>query len=71
MDVPGVGDITRCPLAMIDGETSMVLKLYSHYKNGYLPDAGGINDQPASLIKAFEIIESATNLAREKLQEDG
>jgi len=70
-NVPGIGDITRCPLAMINSEANGVLRLYNHYKNGYLPNAGGINEQSASLMRAFEIIESAHNKACERIKSDG
>jgi hypothetical protein len=36
--------------------------MYSHYKNGYLPVAGGILDQSNLFLRAMEIID---NLVRE------
>lgn len=36
---------------------SQLLKLYSFYKNGYLPQAGAIIDQSNHLIEAFRVLD--------------
>lgn len=34
------------------------MRLYTHYKNGLLPHAGGVMDQPAGYLEAMELIEN-------------
>ena len=51
-------DSRICPLPMITGETRSMLKLHAHYKNGILPNAGGILDQPSAYVEAMNIIEN-------------
>lgn len=64
--------VPRCPkrLWLEDGEgLSEVLWLYSNYKRGQLPGAGGLQDQPAQLMTYFRIIDAAAAQI-ERLQEE-
>jgi len=45
-----------CFLPMITPASQFLLKLYRHYKNGVLPHAGGLLDQPHYYAEAMEII---------------
>jgi len=40
-----------------------VLSFYSHYKNGFLPDSGGLLEQAATFLDAMNIIASAVTEA--------
>jgi len=42
------------------------LTLYGYYKKGMLPYSGGVNGQPAKLIDAFHVIDSALSDAQEE-----
>lgn len=42
---------------MITSETQTWLHLSAHYKNGVMPNAGGLLDQPAAYLEAMEVIE--------------
>jgi hypothetical protein len=65
-NVEGVGDITRCPVAMITPLTWSVLDIYNqcrtatefgYQSNGILPGPGGLMNQSDTLMKAFAIID--------------
>lgn len=51
-------DLKECPIFLASENTWSVIRLYSHYKNGYLPIAGGINDQTPQFLRSMEIIDS-------------
>lgn len=53
--VPGVIESNTCLLPMVTDESRTYLKLNKHYKNGYLPHAGGLLDQLNPFITAMEI----------------
>ena len=44
---------------MVTNAEWALLRLSAHYRNNYLPLAGGLLDQPAAFIEAMEIIEGA------------
>ncbi|OED38494.1 hypothetical protein AB834_00850 [PVC group bacterium (ex Bugula neritina AB1)] len=56
--------LNKCPVRYIDSETLEILSLYSHYKNGFLADTGGLREQSirylmfmdftSSVVSAFE-----------------
>lgn len=53
------GEVFRvCPLPQVTEFSREMLKLHMHYKNGYLPENGGLMRQPAGFLRAMEIIES-------------
>lgn len=48
--------IWECPLTFYNEEIGQALVLYSAYKNGFLPDNGGILDQTARFSDYMDII---------------
>lgn len=42
---------------MVKPEAMDVLFLFQHYKNNYLLEAGGLNDQPALYLEIMEMVE--------------
>jgi hypothetical protein len=46
-----------CLRRLIQPRSRQFLDLYSHYKNGILPLAGGLLDQPACYIRAMSTID--------------
>lgn len=53
-----------CLLPMITDTSSSLLRLYGHYKSGYLPFYGGVLDQPRAFVDAMEIIDGTLNSIR-------
>lgn len=51
-------NIHYCPLSVATPEIGQYLNLYTHYKNGYLPVAGGMLDQTARYTRMMGIIQS-------------
>ena len=46
---------------MMTADSHRFLRLYNHYKNGLLPQAGGICDQPNLYLEAMEMLETTFN----------
>lgn len=59
-EIPGVIASPVCLLPMISDFSRECLRLFSHYKNGYLLTAGGLYDQPRKYLKAMELIDGYT-----------
>jgi hypothetical protein len=55
--IPGVIESTRCLRKLISDRSRLMLELYGHYKNGILPVAGGLLDQPYSYYRAMTVID--------------
>ncbi len=56
--VPGIVEKSPiCPRRLITPASSFYLDLYRHYRNGVLPVAGGLLDQPYVYMRAMTIIE--------------
>jgi hypothetical protein len=51
----------KCPRYLIDGAVDEYIRLYTHYKNGFLMNPGGILQQPALYVECMEIIHGAVN----------
>lgn len=47
-----------CLLPMITEDSRALMQLFTHYKNGFMPFAGGVYDQPAVFGEAMALIES-------------
>ena len=50
--------LTTCPRYFVKRHGrafSRLAELYAHYKNGFLPDRGGIQDQSALTMEALQI----------------
>lgn len=52
----GVFQSRTCLLPMITPESYFLLRLHSHYKQGLLPYAGGLLEQPNFYLEAMEIL---------------
>lgn len=55
-EIKGVIRSNVCLLPMIKEASFDAIRLYEHYKSGYLPYDGGILDQPGIYIDAIDII---------------
>lgn len=63
--------VRRCPVKILTPFTRRCMSLYAHYKNGFLPNAGGIADQPAWYVTAMEILESdVVTIQHEQLERE-
>jgi len=60
--------IKRCPIKLITPVTIRIMQLYRFYKQGFLPNTGGILQQSSVLLTAFDVIEN--EIERIKEQED-
>ena len=69
-EIPEYGELWRCPLAVIPENIYQVLDLYRNCRrrgeygmeaNGILPNPGGLLDQPAVLIDAFNVLDNVRN----------
>lgn len=56
---------------MITDFSTQMIGLYWHYKNGLLPVAGGILDQPDIYLNAMRVIDSAYNRIQLERQKHG
>ena len=56
--------LDRCPAGFVDVKTLKAFKLFGHYAQGRFPVAGGVLDQTASGLEAFEVIEHCLDCAR-------
>lgn len=59
-----VVDLYRCPFFYLDSDIVSFLRMASHYDKGILPEAGGLNDQPASFVYALEFYNAEINTYR-------
>lgn len=50
-----------CPIKMITDRTSKFLRFFKFYKDGFLPNQGGILEQPKMFLDAIQIIDSELN----------
>lgn len=46
---------------MVSELSALMIRLYAHYDNGYLPDSGGILDQDNFILASFEILQHRLN----------
>ncbi len=53
--------LTQCPLRYLAPNVMRAINLHSHYKNGFLPHAGGVLNQPARTMKQIEAVASVEN----------
>lgn len=53
-----------CLLPMIDARIWFLFRLYKHYENGVLYQAGGLMEQPSQYIELMEIIREALQHGR-------
>ena len=58
----------RCPLKIITRQSMEYIRFYSFFRDGYLPNAGGIMDQPAKFLDAMSMIESVLAETQEEMR---
>lgn len=61
MTIGGI-ETFRCPLRLFldaPGDMTELLWYYNRYKQGMLPEVGGLDDQPAVLMAQFRVIDMA------------
>ncbi|MEA3225401.1 MAG: hypothetical protein U9Q07_05580 [Planctomycetota bacterium] len=49
-------DLDKCYMKYVSPDVSTVLTLHDHFRNGCMPFAGGVMDQPAVLLDAFNLV---------------
>jgi len=57
--------IIGCPNKMITADACLSLELYSHYKNHFLPESGGVLDQSNKTMLAINFIAKEYDLLEE------
>ncbi len=55
-----------CPGRIITPFTWYLIRLYGHYKNGYMLFSGGVIDQPQKYMQAMELIDREINKVEKK-----
>jgi len=56
-EIDGVNYDT-CPRFLITGDSAYLLQLFTHYRRGLMPLAGGLFDQPNRYVEAMYLIEN-------------
>lgn len=56
-EIPGVISTSRCLRQLVTPTSWEFLRLYKHYKQGVMPYAGGLLDQPSRFVDAMEVID--------------
>lgn len=57
--IPEIGyESSRCLRYEVNERSVFLLRLYNHYKNNHLPDAGGWFNQSNVFVTAVELIEN-------------
>jgi hypothetical protein len=54
--------------ATLPADVWHIVALFRHYRRGHLPAAGGLLDQPAALMRCFDVL--AANWAAEDGRKD-
>ena len=62
-------EIRMCPITITSQNSWAVLRMYSHYKNGFLPVSGGILDQTNHFNRSMEIIDGLVQEYQNKQKE--
>lgn len=60
--------IACCPVKLITPFTIIIMRYHRFYQAGFLPTPGGINNQSAKILDAFEIIDN--EIQRIKAEEE-
>lgn len=53
--------MTRCPSLCATIAVVGMLRAYAHFRAGFLPEAGGMNDQSATFAEAVGFLEAIRN----------
>lgn len=59
----------RCPLFYITPEVREFLSYYGHYREGFLPEAGGVTDQAATFLDAVRFLSAEIAKIHERRQD--
>ena len=51
----------RCIYKQIDMDIINFFTAYTHYTKGFLPEPGGIGDQPATFVEAAKLVQGCLN----------
>lgn len=62
--------LKRCPLKLVTHISKRFLRFYRFMEKGFLPNPGGILDQPNRFIEAMAIIDDAIIRATEEERKD-
>ena len=57
----GTIEIKRCPNYHLTPEVSMMIRAFGHFKSGFLPVAGGMQDQSATFVDAMGFLGSVVS----------
>lgn len=63
--------IYRCPLSGMDAEFFEFLSAFGDFREGMLPEPGGLNDQPGSFLDAARALRSEIAAIQAERQSDG
>ena len=67
IEVNGEKEVLKnCPIRLVAPLTVRIMQLYRFYKQGFLPNTGGILQQSSVLLTAFDVIENEVERIREK-----
>ena len=55
-----------CPVKMMTKTTGRMLRMYKFFKDGFLPNCGGVLEQPQRFLDAIQIIDSELSEIEEK-----
>jgi hypothetical protein len=61
-------DFLRCPVQFISQESFEALALFTYYQDGFLPEAGGIFDQPNLTIAQIRTVKHAVQEQAEEIR---
>ena len=59
-------ELERCPIMLITRTTIRIVKYHSYFEDGFLPSNGGIDNQSALLMDAFDIIDNEKHKVKEQ-----
>lgn len=62
--------MTRCPRRCSTSEVGLMLMAFSHYKAGFLPEAGGWGDQAFTYTESMRFIDTLVR-THERQESDG
>ena len=66
MEINGQQEVlNNCPIKLVTPVTVRIMQLYRFYKQGFLPNTGGILQQSSVLLIAFDVIENEVERIKE------
>lgn len=62
----------RCPLRFVTAQSIRAMRFFRFFQMGWLPNGGGILDQPATFVEAMEYLSAEmTKQEKERADESG